>query len=195
MSDRSMGETPSSVVSLSARDVCESAVDDLKPMLVEARELARRLAWRMTEARRREQAPAAAITELDERLILGARMLKAFEVQIGRAEATIVDLDRFVAGRLGEMTREVERVDGRVAAVGDQVADLSQVVETAEVACAAMSPRVAQLAATVQARLLECEAAEARLMSLLERVERADDGEERTADIVTTPDRLRFKRA
>ncbi|MCP3903234.1 MAG: hypothetical protein GY715_06310 [Planctomycetes bacterium] len=200
MSDRSSHapDDAPQVVSLSARDVPEAAAaaGELRTMLDEAREMAERLAWRLTEVRRRERTPVPAVDELEERLVLGARMLKAFEVQLGRAEATVAEIveqreqaasvpvsmesarraqvdalreqvEENVAGRLGEMRVEVEAtVDEARRRLDDHLAQREAIVRCADDA----ESRITEAAASAARRLAAGDEERERA------VERVDEG-------------------
>ena len=83
-------------VFLSPRVVDQESFDELattmRTLVDEAVRSTQRLETVMHEARSEQEAPAKAAAQLQERLRLGARMLKAFQAQIDRVDATMSDL-------------------------------------------------------------------------------------------------------
>lgn len=135
-------------VFLTPRVLDQKAFDELagvlRGLIGEAEQAADRLDERLEAARQNAAAPAAASAQLQERLRLGARMLKAFQTQIDRAEAAVGTLDdqhkRSETGeaglerRLAELeeraTETIAEAQRRLDAVGDET------VRRAETLCA-----------------------------------------------------------
>lgn len=89
-------KSPDRDVFLAPRVLDQTAFDELsetlRALIGEARAVVDELGHRMDDADQRESSPAQASAQLQERLRLGARMLKAFQGQIARVEESLATL-------------------------------------------------------------------------------------------------------
>jgi DNA repair exonuclease SbcCD ATPase subunit len=119
-------------VFLTPRVLDQAAFNDLagtlRGLIEEATQAADRLDERLEAARRSATAPEAASTRLQERLRLGARMLKAFQSQIDRAEAAIGLLDehrRQTAAGQAAITQRPGEIELRFAEFEQRAAEIT----------------------------------------------------------------------
>jgi uncharacterized coiled-coil protein SlyX len=175
----------------------QSSFDDLAGMLRaligEARSASRELDDRLGAD---PAAASAAPAQLQERLRLGARMMKAFQNQIDRVAEVSSELDERErrletilatletrlaadAGRRAEREQRVDPVDERIADLESRIAGVTQLLETAEINAAALGHRVATARQRTEEQEASAESLAARCDAAVERMAKATASGER----------------
>ncbi len=113
--------------------VFDELAGTLRSLLDEADEKVGRIKERLDQAGRYQAAPGAAAEQLQERLRLGARMMKAFQSQIDRVESLLGDLgrnrDQTTAASEG-LQNQMKAIEAKAADAAEQTrSELSQAVE------------------------------------------------------------------